>query len=99
MYCVTVIINITKLCNDIVLGRLFNAKDMLVEEQLWCYFTHSYWEKGFYDFLKSISTGMNVIVQIKLERACCIGFNVLVLHVSYHTIVSTTPYRIGSKEK
>ena len=41
--------------------RLFNAKAILLEEQLWYYLTHSWEDMGIHTFPKSICPKVNVI--------------------------------------
>ena len=49
------------------LFRLFNAKAILLEEQLWYYLTHSWEDKGFYTFPKGICPKVNVITRLEYE--------------------------------
>ena len=44
------------------LFRLFNAKAILLEEQLWYYLTHSWEDKGVHTFPKGICPKVNVIL-------------------------------------
>ena len=52
------------------LRGLFNAKAILLEEQRWCYLTHSREDKGVYIFSKGIGPKVNVIAQLEFELAC-----------------------------
>ena len=49
------------------LFRLFNAKAILLEEQWWCYLTHSWEDKGVHTFLKGICPKVNVIARLEYE--------------------------------
>ena len=49
--------------------RLFNAKAILLEEQLWYYLTHSWEDKGVHTFLKGICPKVNVIARLEYEIA------------------------------
>ena len=48
---------------------LFNAKDILLEEQQWCYLTHSEEDKGVHIFPKGICPNVNVIAWLEFELA------------------------------
>ena len=49
--------------------RLFNAKAILLEEQLWYYLTHSWEDKGVHTFPKGICPKVNVIARLEYELA------------------------------
>ena len=49
------------------LFKLFNAKAILLEEQLWYYLTHSWEDKGVHTFPKGICPKVNVIAQLEYE--------------------------------
>ena len=49
--------------------RLFNAKAILLEEQLWYYLTHSWEDKGVHTFPKVICPKVNVIARLEYELA------------------------------
>ena len=49
--------------------RLFNAKSILLEEQLGYYLSHSWENKGVHTFPKGICPKMNVIVRLEYELA------------------------------
>ena len=49
--------------------RLFNAKAILLEEQLWYYLTHSWEDKGVHTFPKGICPKVNVIARLGFELA------------------------------
>ena len=51
------------------LFRLFNAKAILPEEQLWYYLTHSWEDKGVHTFPKGIFPKVNVIAWLEYELA------------------------------
>ena len=51
------------------LFRLFNAKAILLEEQLWYYLTHNCEDKGVYTFPKGICPKVNVIAPLEYELA------------------------------
>ena len=51
------------------LFRLFNAKAILLEEQLWYYLTHSWEDKGVHTFPKGICPKVNVIARLEYELA------------------------------
>ena len=51
----------------IKLCRLFNAKEILLEEQPWYYLTHSWKNKGFHTFPKDIYPKVNVITWLEYE--------------------------------
>ena len=51
------------------LFRLFNAKAILLEEQLWYYLTHSWEDKGVHTFPNGICPKVNVIVRLEYELA------------------------------
>ena len=51
------------------LFRLFNAKAILLEEQLWYYLTHSWEDKGVHTFPKGIFPKVNVIARLEYELA------------------------------
>ena len=48
---------------------LFNAKAILVEEQLWYYLTHSSEDKGVHTFPKGICLKVNVIAPLEFKLA------------------------------
>ena len=48
---------------------LFNAKVMLLEEQQYCYLTHSWDDKGIHAFSKGICPKGKVIAQLEFEFA------------------------------
>ena len=63
-------INATLSSNNLVLvsvlwhiktWELFNTESISVEEQLWYYFTHSWWNKEAYTFPKGINLKVNVM--------------------------------------
>ena len=47
----------------------FNAKAILLEEQLWYYLTHSWEDKGVHSFPKGICPKVNVIALLEYELA------------------------------
>ena len=49
--------------------RLFNAKVILLEEQLWCYLTHSWKDKGVHTFPKGICPKVTVRARVEYELA------------------------------
>ena len=49
--------------------RLFNAKAIILEEQQWCYLTHSWEDKGIHTFSKGIYPKVNVIAWLEFELA------------------------------
>ena len=49
--------------------RLFNAKFILLEEQLWYYLTHSWKDKGVHTFPKGTCPKVNVIARLEYELA------------------------------
>ena len=51
---------------------LFNAKAILLEEQLWYYLTHSWEDKGVHTFPKGICPKVNVIARLEYELASTI---------------------------
>ena len=51
------------------LCRLFNAKAILLEEQLQYYLTHSSEDKGVYAFAKGIFPKGNVVARLECELA------------------------------
>ena len=51
------------------LCRLFNAKAILLEEQLWHYLTHRWEDKGVHTFPKGIFPKVNIIVRLEYELA------------------------------
>ena len=51
------------------LFRLFNAKAILLKEQLWYYLTHSWKDTGVYIFPKGICPKVNVIARLEYELA------------------------------
>ena len=51
------------------LGRLFNAKAIILEEQSWYYLTHSWEDKGVHTFPKGICPKVNVIARLEYEVA------------------------------
>ena len=55
--------------NGISKCRLFNAKFILQEEQLWYYLTHSWEDKGVHAFPKGIFPKVNVIARLEYELA------------------------------
>ena len=48
---------------------LFDPKAIFLEEQQWCYLTHSWEDKGVYTFPKGICPKVNVIVRLEFELA------------------------------
>ena len=63
-------IGLVSLLNSIsTLLRLFNAKAILLEEQKWCYLTHSWEDKGVHTFPKWICPKVNVIARLEYELA------------------------------
>ena len=63
-------IGLVSLFNGIsTLNRLFNAKDILLEEQQWYYLTHSWEDKGVHTFPKGICPKVNVIARLEYELA------------------------------
>ena len=52
------------------LFRLFNAKPILLEEQLLYNLTHSWEDKGVHTFPKGICPKVNVIVRLEYQLAC-----------------------------
>ena len=65
-----VILGLVSLFNGIsTLFRLFNAKAILQEEQLWYYLIHSWENKGVHTFPKGICLKVNVIVQLEYKLA------------------------------
>ena len=51
------------------LCRLFNAKAILLEEQLWLYLTYSWEDKGCHTFPNGICPKVNVIARLEFEIA------------------------------
>ena len=56
------------------LFRLFNAKAILLEEQLWYYLTHSWEDKGVHTFPKSISLKVIVTYQGLIWFLCLMAY-------------------------
>ena len=57
----------SRLCLVRFLCGLFNAKAILLEEQQWCYSTHSWEDKGAHTFSKGIRLKVNVIAWMEFE--------------------------------
>ena len=51
------------------LQLLFNAKTILLEEQMWYYLIHHWEDKGVHTFLKGICPKVNVIERLEYELA------------------------------
>ena len=47
--------------------RLFNAKAILLEEQLWYYLTHSWEDKEIHTFPKGINPKVNIIARLEYK--------------------------------
>ena len=69
------------------LFRLFNAKSILLEEQLCYYLTHSWEDKGVHTFPQSICLKVNVIARLEYEHAF---YDSAVHHFNHYT-TRTTP--------
>ena len=69
-WCCKVWFSLASLFNGIsTLFRLFNAKAILQEEQLWYYLIHSWEDKGVHTFPKGICPKVNVIARLEYELA------------------------------
>ena len=71
-YCWLILVwfGLVSLFNGIsTLFRLFNAKAILLEEQLWYYLTHSWEDKGVHTLPKRICPKVNVIARQEYELA------------------------------
>ena len=49
------------------LHGLFNAKAILLEEQQWCFLTHSWEDKGVHTFPKGICMKVNIIARLEFK--------------------------------
>ena len=58
------------------LCRLFNAKAILLEEQLWYYLTHSWEDKGVHTFPKGICPKVNVIARLEYHSLTTIPLSI-----------------------
>ena len=65
----------------------FNAKAILLEEQLWYYLTHSWEDKGVHTFPKSICPKVNLIARLKYE----LTYNDSTVHHFNHYTTRTPP--------
>ena len=63
------------------LWGLFNAKAILVEEQLWYYLTHSLKDKKAHTFYKSISLKVNIIARLEFEF---LFYGIAIQHVRHY---------------
>ena len=69
------------------LFRLFNAKAILLEEQLWNYLTHTWEDKGVHTFPKGICPKVKVIARLEYELA----FYDSAVHRFNHYTTRTSP--------
>ena len=67
---------------------LFNAKAILVKEQLWYYLTYSWEDKGIYTFPKSINLKVNVMVWLEFKLAY---FKAVVQSFNHYAKLSNIP--------
>ena len=75
--------------------RLFNAKSILLEEQLWYYLTHSWEDKGVHTFPKGICPKVNVIARLEFELA----YYDFAVHRFNHYTTRTPPKAAGIDNK
>ena len=74
------------------LFRLFNAKAILLEEQLWYYLTHSWEDKGAHTFPRGICPKVNVIARLGYELA----YYDSAVHRFKHYTTRTPPFFLHS---
>ena len=74
------------------LCRLFNAKDILIEEQQLYYLTHSWEDKRVHTFPKGICLKVNVIARLEYELTYCDS----TVHCFNHYTTRTPPLRLQS---
>ena len=73
------------------LFRLFNAKAILLEEQLWYYLTDSWEDKGVHTFPKGICPKVNVIARLEYELAY---YDSVVHRFNHYTTRRTPPIQL-----
>ena len=66
----------------------FNTKAILLEEQQWCYLTHSWEDKGVHTFPKGICLKVNVIARLEYELTY---YESAVHHFNHYTPTRTPP--------
>ena len=71
---------------------LFNAKAILLEEQLWCYLTHSWEDKGVHTFPKGICPKVNVIARLEYKLA----YYDSAVYCFNHYTMRTPPHKMAS---